>query len=445
MKTITTLQKAIESKVLFWIESGIYDSQKEYDKRRIRILNIINMALLFFSALFISGQFIFYKKLSLEFALIESLSLPTALLSFYLTKKRFFTPAKLVTIIVNITIVLVLKVFYNNTGMELAGLLGIIAAIFLFEKKVLVFGVSLFSIVSYIVMHNEFPVFEINFFSLELLHQLATLIFIFLILYSLRLQIIRYHKTLSKQQKLLLFKNNELNELNSLKTRLFSIVSHDLKSPMNAFELYLKEFKKNNLSTEELQSIFPEMLKDVESINGLIKNLLQWSQNQLTEQKIKCERLNIAELIEHNCRLFELQASHKKIKLQASLANEYLVAYGDRNITDTIIRNLMSNAIKFSHTGTFVNIAAAAANEVINISITDYGQGMTPEQIADIYNLKGNTTFGTHSEKGSGLGLLLAQQLLQKQGCQLTISSKPDEGTTMSFVLPKYRQELVAV
>lgn len=240
MKTFIDLKNTIEKKFLTWVETGVTGELKEYDKRRIRILNIINVALLLFSALFISGQFFFYKGLSLEFAIIDSLTLPIALLSLHLTKRQFFTAAKLVAVVANLTIALVLKLYYNDSGMELTGLLGIIAAIFLFEKKVLIFGVSIFSGISYLVMNSNGGFFKSHSPSLELLHQLATLFFIFLILYSLRLQIVRYHKTLSEQKKLLLLQNDELKDLNALKTRLFSIVPATTSPVWNNYGLFFK-------------------------------------------------------------------------------------------------------------------------------------------------------------------------------------------------------------
>ncbi|MEJ7912596.1 MAG: HAMP domain-containing sensor histidine kinase, partial [Chitinophagaceae bacterium] len=397
--------------------------------------------LVLFSGSFTLMQLALYNHLSPGFLVVDSLNLPVALLGLYLNKQRLYTLAKLVSIIVNILIIIILKVYFYDSGVELVGLLGLIAAVFLFEEKWLIFSVSLFCIASYVALDTGYDTFSGHLVSLGLLHQLGTLGLVFLFLYSARSEMTRYHKGLVSQRQLIVAQNDRLNEANDLKTRLFSIVSHDLRSPMVAFELYLKEIQKNDLSPEELRSSFPHILKDVEGINILITNLLQWSQNQLTEQEVKCERLDVGRLIENNCRLFERQALSKNITLQACTDRNYLMAFGDKNITDTILRNLVSNAIKFSHSGKEVTISATLLQEEISIAVTDQGTGMSAIQVSDIINSKGSTTYGTAFEKGSGLGLLLSQQLLRKQGGKLNITSKPDEGTTISFELPKYKHE----
>ncbi len=428
-----------------WIELGVHDDLEEYQKRRVRVLNIMNGAVVVIAAGFTTMQIALYDDLSPAFLVVDSLNLPVALLGLYLNRQRRYTLAKLVSIIVNILIIIALKFFFHDSGVELIGLLGLIGAVFLFEEKWLIFSVSLFCIASYMVLDTGYALFSGNLVSLSLLHQLATLCLVFLFLYSARWEMAKYHQSLVSQKQWIVAQNQKLNELNDLKTRLFSIVSHDLRSPMVAFELYLKEIQKNDLSPEELRSSFPHILNDVEGINILITNLLQWSQNQLTEQEVKCERLDVARLIENNCRLFERQALSKNIKLQSCTDRSYLHAFGDKDITDTILRNLVSNAIKFSHAGKEVTISATLLQEEISIAVTDKGTGMSSVQVNDIINSKGSSTYGTACEKGSGLGLLLSQQLLRKQGGVLSINSQPDQGTTISFKLPKYKHDLIAV
>lgn len=446
MKRTSALKTGIARLFKAGLEAGMHDALNDFEARRVQVLNIMNLALILFSSVFAIFQILFLNQnLSPGFLLIDSLNLPVGLLSLYLTTRRRYDASRLVAIVGNIIIALVLRLCFNDSGTELFGLLGLISAGFFLEKPVLIVSVSLFSMVSYLVLDSYGAASPKHFNSLGVVHQCVGLTFIFVYLYAMKLVMSRFHIQLTAQKELMLAKNNELQEVNELKTRLFSIVSHDLRGPMGAFEEYLKEFKDTNLSTAELQSISGEMLRDVEAINLLIKNLLRWSRDQLTEQTVKCERLDIAELITDNCKLFELQASHKNITLRASLTKEYLLAFGDRDITNTIIRNLMSNAIKFSHAGTPVDITATSSGEGISISITDYGKGMTLHQIEAIFKQKGNSTHGTHREKGSGLGLLLTQQLLHKQGGQLRISSEPDRGTTISFDMPRYKRELVAV
>ena len=126
----------------------------------------------------------------------------------------------------------------------------------------------------------------------------------------------------------------------------------------------------------------------------LLQSLLQWSQSQMTDQPSRTEMLPIKQLFDQQFNLFELQARRKDIRLQSSLHPIHLTALGDRNILETILRNLISNAIKFSKQGTVIKLEAVLENGQVAIYVTDEGIGMTPAQIQDIYDLKAKNTRG---------------------------------------------------
>jgi signal transduction histidine kinase len=421
-----------------WVNIGVDEHLKEYEKRRIRVLNIANVAIICYSGSFTLVELSFYKSLTLNYLLADSLNLPFTILSIFLTYKRWYTAGKLVSVIANMSIVVILKLFFNDSGLELVGIVGIIGSIFLFEKWTLIISMLLFSMAGYLLLTSGFNPSSEELISLPRLKQVCMFILIFLILYTIRNQMIEYHKTLSTQKKLLVEKNRELDELNSLKTRLFSIVSHDLRGPIGALELCFQDLQDNNLSEKEFRLIFPEMLKSVGSINLLLKSLLQWSHSQLAHQPSLTEKLEIQRLIDQQFTLFQLQARRKNIRLQAYFHPKQLTAIGDRNILETILRNLTSNAIKFSKPGGVIKLEAVGENGFITISVTDAGVGMSATQIQDIYEFKVKKTKGTDKEEGSGLGLLLTQQLLQKTGSKLYIESKLNIGTSISFRLPAF-------
>jgi two-component system, sensor histidine kinase and response regulator len=421
---------------LSWIDIGIDHHLKEFDKRRIRVLNIANFAIICYSGSFSLVELFFYEDLSMNYLIADSLNLPVTALSLYLTYRRLYNLGKLVSMVGNMSLVVMLKLFFNDSGLELVGVIGIIAAVFLLEEVPFTVAMLLFSMVSYLLLVTGFNFSGDELLSLSLLKQLFLLVLIFLVLQSINSQIVKYHRVLWQQRRMLIKKNQELDELNSFKTRLFTIVSHDLRGPMGALELCFNEMKDDTLTQRELEAMFPEMVKSVESVNILLKNLLEWSQSQLADQGIKSEEIKIEELIDRLCSLFELQASHKNIRLQSHINEKKVIALGDRNFVETILRNLMSNAIKFSSPGKVVMIEAHAENGQVTISVIDQGVGMSPEQIKNILSLKGKKTLGTLKEEGSGLGLLLTQQLLHKSGRQLDIISKPNAGTTITFQLP---------
>lgn len=417
------------------METGIHDDLNEFHKRRIRILNVINVAIVLFSCTFSVFQIFFFQELSTEYLVADTFTVPASLFSLYLTSKRKYIPAKLVAIIINISVLLYLNLFLGDEGTELAGLIGIIGAIFLFEEKSAMIAVVFFSVVSFFILDGYLSVNITSHESIFWLHKGVTLFLIFVILYSIKNEMQRYHKTVSDQKKILLARNIELGEANDIKTRLFSVLSHDLRGPLNAFELYLKEIKKREMSPEEFKRICPEMLESVEAMNLLLKNLLDWSKDEVIKKPLNFERVNLYDTIEENFRLSELQAASKGILLQMHVPCKALSAYADQMVVSTVLRNLICNAIKFSGIGTSVSVSAAVHEEGIAVTVQDRGAGMSAAQIDGIMNLCGHSTAGTNQEKGSGLGLILTQQLLERHGSSLHIESRVGKGTRIRFEL----------
>lgn len=423
-----------------WVNIGVHSGLKEYDIRRIRVLNIANIAILFFTAVLFLPEALDGKQTSPLFFFVNSLSLPISAFSLYLTHRRIYLPAKLLSLVGNVLQVLCLKLFFNDTGMELLAVIGIIGTVFLFEKRSITYGLIIFCSVVYLLMNNDPALLLQPDQYLLLSHQLATLLLVWLVLWAVSRQFRSFHKKLTGQRKMLEAKNEQLHHANQIKAKLFSIVSHDLKSPLGAFELYLKEFEKGNLTDQEVRQVFPDMLKDLESINLLIRNLLDWARSQLHTQHVHWEMLDMAALVRENFRLLGAIATRKGVKLESNCETG-LKLRADREMVNTIIRNLVINAIKFSYTGQTVTLSAAAEGDHAFISISDRGRGMTPEQIQAILNNEGISTYGTNQEAGSGLGLLLIRQLVEQQGGLLHICSKAGVGTTMRVQLPLYKEE----
>jgi two-component system, sensor histidine kinase and response regulator len=422
-----------------WVNLGVHSNLKEYDVRRVRVLNIANIAILLFTVLLFLPEALNAKETSLLFLFVNGLSVPISVLSLYLTHRHMYLPAKLVSLVGNVLQVLCLKLFFNDTGMELVALIGITGAIFLFEERIIVYMLVTFCCGVYLLMNNDPATLLQTESYLSLAHQLVTLLLIVLLLSAISRQFRSFHKKLSGQHKMLAAKNEELQRANQIKTKLFSIISHDLKSPLGAFELYLKEFEKGNLTNEEVRQVFPDMLKDLESINLLIKNLLDWARTQLHTQQVQWEALDMAALVRENFRLLSPLAVRKGVKLE-SHCETGLQLWADKEMVNTIIRNLVTNAIKFSYSGQAVSLSVTEEEGHAFVTISDSGQGMSAAQIQAILNNEGLSTYGTHQEAGSGLGLLLIRQLVEQQGGLLHICSAEGKGTTMRVRLSLYNK-----
>jgi signal transduction histidine kinase len=246
------------------------------------------------------------------------------------------------------------------------------------------------------------------------------------------------NQKLNQTNQRLLDSEKHLIETNATKDKFFSIISHDLRNPFASIVSFSRILKRDihNLGAEELQELARELDKSVLKINNLLENLLQWSRTQTGKMKYHPEYLAVNDLVRDNVNLFSGNAREKEILLVDSVDSD-LVVFADQNMTNTVIRNLMSNALKYSDAGGKIIIKSQVNNKMAYISIIDDGVGMTPDQMAQLWNVNTiHTTYGTRDEKGSGLGLLLCKEFIEKQGGEIRVKSEKGKGSEFVFSLP---------
>lgn len=230
----------------------------------------------------------------------------------------------------------------------------------------------------------------------------------------------------------------ELARLNTTKDRLFAIISHDLRSEISAFTSLGKIFNfhlgKGNL--ERLQELTTQVNRSANNLSTLLDNLLQWSVSQLEGISLQPQRLNLHQQANEIVELFSQHAASKGIELKNEIAPD-LQAIADENSLQLIFRNLVSNALKFTGEGGKVRISGTQQNGQIQLSVADTGQGIPPEKIANIFDLdrKGSSK-GTDGERGTGLGLALSKEFVERNGGAISIESTIGEGTVCRFSLP---------
>jgi len=244
---------------------------------------------------------------------------------------------------------------------------------------------------------------------------------------------------LKETQAKLQEREKELKKLNATKDRFFSIIAHDLKNPLNAlngFASLLKE-EYDEYDEEERNEIIQNIIISTENMSKLLQNLLEWSRSQMGRLSVNPEQFHPSEVINENISLLNTQAEKKKINLSYQKTGDIQEVYADKKMISTVIRNLISNAIKFTYPNGNVTVRATQQKDQCLIEIEDTGTGMTEEEKEKIFNLgeKFNKT-GTSNEKGTGLGLILAQEFIEKNKGTLQLSSKPDKGSTFWFTLP---------
>jgi two-component system, sensor histidine kinase and response regulator len=253
------------------------------------------------------------------------------------------------------------------------------------------------------------------------------------------------NQTIQLQNEELQVTNEKLKEseqyllqLNATKDKFFSIISHDLKSPLNSLTGFLQilDMQVDAFSPDELREFAKGMNKSVKSLLELLDNLLLWSRTQTHTIEFAPEVLKLHDVVEGNINLLQAVAQNKQIDLKVGVDPDTEV-YADRNMLNSVLRNLISNAIKFTSRGGHIEIEAQPVNGEVKVSVRDNGIGMNEKNLSQLFRLDTyHTTLGTANEKGNGLGLILCKEFVEKNGGTIGVESEEGKGTTFHFTIP---------
>ncbi|TGM74076.1 sensor histidine kinase [Leptospira mtsangambouensis] len=228
----------------------------------------------------------------------------------------------------------------------------------------------------------------------------------------------------------------EMERINDHKDRIFSILAHDLKGPIGTISTYLGYITKSLPEREELLFGLTELKKSTNQTYLVLENLLDWVRNETQKTQCNPKNLNLNSILKNALDLLNIQAKDKGITWETKVSEDHFV-YCDERMTATVLRNILSNAIKYSHPNSKVSIETEKNSDCIEIRFQDSGVGMGPDLLAKILEGKRfDSGFGTAGEKGTGLGLLVCKELLAEQGGTLKVSSKLTKGTKISIQLP---------
>ena len=230
-----------------------------------------------------------------------------------------------------------------------------------------------------------------------------------------------------------------LKELNATKDKFFNIIAHDLRNPFNAIVGY-SSLLVNDLQEEKYKDSleFAQIiLKSSNAALNLLSNLLEWSRSQTGKIKFKPEILNLNEVINEAIESALDYAEQKSIEAKILLP-ENISVYADKDMLSSVLRNLISNAIKFTNKGGTINVEAVEKPDEILVSIRDNGIGIKQQVLENLFRLDINQTItGTEGEKGTGLGLLLCKEFVEKHNGKIWVESEPGKGSKFFFTLPK--------
>jgi len=218
---------------------------------------------------------------------------------------------------------------------------------------------------------------------------------------------------------------------------LFSIIGHDLRGPIGAFQGLLKLFRDGEMSQKEFMAFIPKLRNDIDHISFTLNNLLSWGQSQMNGLITNPSAISIDALVKSNIKLLSEIAQNKSIQLISRLPENTMV-WSDGDQIDIVIRNLISNALKFTPENGIVTIEGIEKNDYWEIAVRDTGIGIDEETKKKIFEENSAVTpYGTNNEKGTGLGLSLCKEMIEKNDGNIWVESIPGKGTSFFFTLTK--------
>ena len=236
--------------------------------------------------------------------------------------------------------------------------------------------------------------------------------------------------------------NAELRATLDNRDKMYSVIAHDLRSPMASIRMVLN-LVVASASPEtvgaELYTLLDQANRESEEVHDLLDNLLKWTKSQTGRLTVVKQELDLSDIIPGVVEIFETIAQTKRIKLDYQPTGGALKVEADNDMMKTVVRNFLSNAIKFSPEDSTIEIIMAQEGDFAKVSVRDHGVGIAADRLESIFH-KGETTYGTGGEEGSGLGLQLCQDFARKNGGDCTVESVEGEGSTFSVLIPLIKQ-----
>jgi len=252
-----------------------------------------------------------------------------------------------------------------------------------------------------------------------------------------------YNEEISRQKIAIQTQNEQLQELNATKDKFFSIIAHDLKNPFNGI-LGISDHIVNSwqeTSYEESVSMITMIRDSSQNAFNLLENLLEWSRAQTGRIDFMPEKFLLRDLVAEVFGLLGNVAEQKKITLDSQV-DETLEIYADKNMILTVLRNLIANAVKFTEPNGKVKVSASGNNKEITFTVSDTGIGISKATMEKLFKISEKiTSLGTHNEKGTGLGLLLCKEFIDKHGGRIWVESEIGKGSKFTFSIPDYLEK----
>lgn len=421
-----------------WLfQFGIKPDLKPYEKRRALIFNYANTAgfgialiRLVYMAAFSDNRY------SAAVFVINALPLLifVAMAGFMHTRRYrgalatsfvFFPPA-----------ITLLKLPTQDKGIEMYFIVYLMFAFFFLYRRVHIALAVGWILVCWTatVLLNETPAFTIYLSpypldaGLTVINYSTAFALTLLTMYFIKFEVWKYEQSIRKQKE-------ELTRLNAIKDKVFSVISHDLRTPVLSTIMLLKAMERGEFTDQQFRELLPELRDNMEETGELMTNLLVWARNQIRQTDFHASYVSLTELSAQTVRFLNRQAEEKNIRLVNEIP-EGCTAYADRDSLQIVLRNLVANAIKFTASGGYVRMRSASQKGMVKVSVEDNGVGISTEDQDLLFGDGFYTTEGTAQEKGTGMGLFLCRDIIEKNGGAIFFASEEGRGTTFTFSVP---------
>jgi two-component system sensor histidine kinase/response regulator len=241
---------------------------------------------------------------------------------------------------------------------------------------------------------------------------------------------------MSKEQ--ILLQKDQLEQSNIEKNKLMSIISHDLRTPLMNIQNYLELLNENELDSTERPVLEKALLKSTNNAMEMLSNLLHWSKSQMEGPHVQLLEVNLLTVLKSTLEMEKMHAFKKDISLKYHIPTE-LIVIADIDMLQLVVRNLISNAVKFTPHGGLINIEAQSVLDECKITVNDSGKGIPKDKQGNIFSIKSEPAFGTNNEKGVGLGLVLCKEFIERQGGRIGFESNLGIGSTFFIFIPLVR------
>ncbi len=334
-----------------------------------------------------------------------------------------------------------------DVGIELFFILYGVFAVFFLQKISHLIAVTGFTVVCYFMVYvvqrdYSFVMKDIN-YSFFVFNHVLSVVLIFTGLLLIKKENKDYQaEILNSNEELYSYtleiekQKEELAELNNLKSKLFSVISHDLRTPLYGLRNLFKSVEQYDLPADEIKVLIPDVVKDLHYTTDLMENLLQWAKSQMKGESLSPQLIDLQKLIQDVQQVVRLQAENKQVYLKTK-ADKPVYIYADKEMIEVVLRNLISNAIKFTPKEGEVLVDIKEVDEQVEVYVSDTGTGMSEEAKSKLFGDEHFTTKGTSNEAGTGLGLMICKEFLKKNGGNIHVESELGKGSTFAFTLPR--------